>query len=72
LRLFSHFAKIAKGADRRQSRSFPLLSRVNAKGLNEATLRQKANLFWPHERSHNYVPNGERTQPVKPDNEYSE
>jgi len=46
-----------------------LLYWADAKGLNQGTLRQKANLFWPHEGSHDDVPNGERTQPVKPDNE---
>jgi hypothetical protein len=51
---------------------FLSLHRANAKGLNKGTLRQKANLFWPHERSHNDVPNGEGTQPVKPHNEDNE
>ena len=55
-----------------QSRSFLLLNWANAKGLNEGTLRKKANLFWPHERSHNDVPNGQRTQKVKPHSEDNE
>jgi hypothetical protein len=55
-----------------QSRSFLLLYRAYAKRLNEGTLRQRANLFWPHEGSHNHVPNGERTQAVKPRNEDNE
>jgi hypothetical protein len=56
----------------RQSRTFVPLDRANAKGLKERALRQKANLFWPHERSHNDVPNGKCTQPVKPHNEDNE
>ena len=53
----------------RQSRSSLSLNRANAKGLNEGAWRKEANLFWPHKWSHNYVPDGESTQPVKPHNE---